>query len=251
MKIVLTPDWFLGKDVLICFFSVIVLLVVSFLALKSYRLNKKNKSLLYLGVGFSLIALAELACGFTKMILYYDIGPAQAIGQAIITSQVVSSVDIFYYLGFFFHKLLVLVGLFIIYRLPQKKLYIGDYVLVLYFILFSAVLSAYEGFFYLFNLTAFVLLILIINNYCRIYKKNKFLNTKILITVFSLLALAHLFYVFSKIEILCAIANVIELISYLILLFLIVRILKHGEKKKPYEHNIRHVGNRSGKKRGH
>ena len=248
MKIVLTPDWFLGQDVLICFFSVIVLLVVSFIALRSYKLNKKNKGLLYLGVGFGLIALAELACGFTKLILYYDVGPAQAIGQAIITSQVISSVDIFYYLGFFFHKLLVLVGLFIIYRLPQKKLYIGDYILVFYFILFSAVLSAHGGFFYLFNLTAFILLILIINNYYRIYKKNKFLNTKILITAFSILALAHLVYVFSKIGVLCAVANVIELISYIILLFLVVRILKHGEKKKPYEHNIRHAENRSGKK---
>lgn len=251
MKIVLTPDWFVGNDIIICFLSLIVLIIVSVLALKSYKLNKKNKSLLYLGVGFGLIALAELACGFTKLILYYDIGPAQAIGQAIITSQIVSSVDIFYYLGFFFHKFLILTGLYIIYRLPQKKMYIGDYVLVFYFILLSAVLSAYEGFFYFFHLTAFVLLILIISNYCRIYKENKFVNTKILIIVFSVFALAQLIYVFSKIEILCVIANIIGLISYIILLFLIIRILKYGEKKKSYEHNIRHAGNRSGKKRGH
>lgn len=251
MKIVLTPEWFLGKDVLICFFSLIVLAIVCVLALKSYKLNKKNKSLLYLGVGFGLIALAELACGFTKLILYYDIGPAQAIGQAIITSQIVSSVDIFYYLGFFFHKFLVLAGLYIIYRLPQKKMYIGDYVLVFYFILLSAVLSAYEGFFYFFHLTAFVLLVLIINNYYRIYKKNKFVNTKILIIAFSVFALAQIVYVFSKVAVLCVIANIIGLISYIILLFLIMRILKHGEKKKPYEHNIGHAGNRSGKKRGH
>ncbi len=251
MKIVLTPDWFLGEDIIICFFSLIVLVIVCVLALKSYNLNKKNKNLLYLGIGFGLIALAELACGFTKLILYYDIGPARAIGQAIITSQIVSSVDIFYYLGFFFHKLLVLIGLYIIYRLPQKKLYMGDYVLIFYFILLSAILSEYEGFFYLFYLTAFVLLILIINNYCRIYKKNKFVNTLILILAFSIFALAQLIYVFSKIEILCATANIVKLISYIILLFLIVRILKHGEKKKSYEHNIRHAGNSSRKERGH
>jgi hypothetical protein len=251
MKIVLTPDWFLGKDILICVFSLIVLLIVSALAFKSYKLNKKNKNLLYLGIGFGLIALAELACGFTKLILYYDIGPAQAIGQAIIASQVVSSVDIFYYLGFFFHKFLVLVGLYIIYRLPQKKLYIGDYILVFYFILLSVILSAYEGFHYLFPLTAFALLILIVHNYYQIYKKNKFANTKILILAFSVFALAQLVHVFSKIEILFVMANTIELISYVILLFLIIRILKYGEKKKSYGHHIRHAGNRSGKRRGH
>lgn len=251
MKIVLTPDWFLGKDILIGAFSFIVLIIFSVLAIRSYKLNKKKRNLLYLGIGFGLIALAQMACIFTKLILYYDIGPAQAIGQAIITGQLVSSVNIFYYIGFFFHKFLILIGLYIIYRLPQKKMYIGDYALVLYFILLSAVLSEYKEFFYLFPLTAFVLLILIINNYCRIYKENRFTNTKILITAFSVLALAHLVYLFSKVGILFAVANIIELISYVILLFLIVRILKYGEKKKSYGYNIRYAGNRSGKRRGH
>jgi len=248
MKIVLTPDWFVGKDLMIYFFSLLVLIIIFALAIRSYKLNKKNKNLLYLGAGFGLIALAELAGVFTKLVLYYDIGPAQAIGQAIIANQLVSSVDIFYYLGFFFHNLLVLIGLYIIYRLPQKKLHLEDYILVLYFIVLSAILSEYSGFFYLFHLTAFVLSLLIINNYCKIYKKNKFANTRILIAAFSVFALAHLIYVFSEIDVLFVIANVTELISYVILLFLIIRIMKYGEKKKPHEHNIRHTVNRSGKK---
>jgi len=251
MKIVLTPDWFLGKDILIDSFSFIVLIIFSVLAIRSYKLNKKNRNLLYLGTGFGLIALAQIACIFTKLILYYDIGPAQAIGQAIITGQFLSSVDIFYYIGFFFHKFLILIGLYIIYRLPQKKIYIGDYVLVLYFILLSAVLSEYEGFFYFFHLTAFVLLILIVNNYYKIYKENRFTNTKILITAFSILTLAHLIYLFSKVEILFAVANIIELISYVVLLFLIVRILKYGEKKKSHGYNIRYADDHPGKKWGH
>jgi len=251
MKIVLTPDWFLGKDVLIESFSFIVLIIFSVLAIKSYNLNKKNKNLLYLGTGFGLIALAQLASVFTKLILYYDIGPAQAIGQVLIISQIVSSVDIFYYMGFFFQKFLILVGFYIIYRLPQKKMYVGDYALVLYFILLSAVLSEYGKFFYLFHLTAFVLLILIVNNYCRIYKEKKFANTKILIAAFSILALAQLIYILSKVGILFAVANIIELISYVTLLFIIIRILKYGEKKKSYGNNIGYADNRSGKGRGH
>jgi uncharacterized membrane protein YkvI len=76
-------------------------------------------------------------------------------------------------------------------------------------------------------------------------------NTKILIIAFSILAFAQLVYVLSKVGILFAVANIIELISYVILLFLIIRILKYGEKKKPHGYNIRYADNRSGKKRGH
>ena len=110
VKIVLTPDWFLGADVFIEFFSFIVLLIFSILSVRTYKLNK-NRSFLYLGWGFGLIALAQLAALITKLVLYYDIGPTQAIGQAIITSQLLSSVDIFYYAGFFFQRFLTLAGL--------------------------------------------------------------------------------------------------------------------------------------------
>lgn len=246
MRIVPTPDWFLGKDVIIEGFSFIVLFIFSFLAIRNYKLNK-NRNFLYLGVGFALIALAQLATIMTKLVLYYDIGPSQAIGAAIITSQLVSSVDIFYFTGFFFHRLLTLSGLYIIYRLPRQKKSIGDYALILYFILISALIS--REVFYLFHLTALVLLILISSNYYGIYKKNKFRNTKILIIAFSILALSQLIFILSNVEIMFVLGNIVELISYTILLILIVRILKYGKKKKQDGHNIRHVGNHKWKRR--
>ena len=235
VKIVLNPDWVLGKDVLIEFFSFIVLFIFSILAIRSYKLNK-NRNFLYLGWGFGLIALAQLAAVITKLVLYYDIGPTQAIGDLIITSQLLSSVDIFYYAGFFFQRFLTLCGLYIIYRLPRVKKSVGDYVLVVYFILLSAILST--SFYYLFHLTSLFLLVLIVNNYYQVYKKNKFVNTKILIVAFAMLALSQLIFVLSQIDALFVLASAIELISYLGLLFLVIKILKHGKKKKPNGYNI-------------
>ena len=110
VKIVPTPDWFIGKDVVIEVFSLVVLAIFVFLAYRYYRMNK-NRNILYLGSGFGLIALAQLATILTKLVLYYDIGPSQEIGQAIITSQIANSVDFFYYAGFFFHRFLTLSGL--------------------------------------------------------------------------------------------------------------------------------------------
>ena len=72
VKIVFTPDWFLGKDVLIDFFSFLVLFTFFILAVKTYKLNK-NRRFLYLGWGFGLIGLAQLAAVITKLVLYYDI----------------------------------------------------------------------------------------------------------------------------------------------------------------------------------
>jgi len=226
VKIVFTPDWFLGKDILVEFFSFIVLAIFSVLAIKGYKL-KGNKGLLHLGFGFGFIAVARLVSVFTKLILYYDAEPVQAFGKAIMTSQVVSSIDIFYYAGFFSYYFLTLVGLFIIYKIPQKRLlFSGDYVLVLYFIALVSLFS--KEFFYLFHVTAFLMLILIIINYLMVYRENKFMNTRILIISFSILALSQLVYILSKIGVFFALSNIMELISYTILLFLIIRIIKHG-----------------------
>ena len=120
MKIVFTPDWFLNNDVLIGIVSFMVLFLFFLVAVKSYMLNNK-KSILYLGIGFLLIALGELSTILTKIVLYYDIGVVQEIGRAVITSKIVNTVDIFYYAGFFFNRFLTLLGLYLIYMIPSSK----------------------------------------------------------------------------------------------------------------------------------
>jgi len=248
VKIVLTPEWFIGKDLIIEVFTLLVLIIFAFIAYRYYNLNK-NRRVLYLGSGFGLIGLAQLATILTKLVLYYDLGPSRAIGEAIITSQIVSSVDFFYYAGFFFYHFFTLLGLYILYRLPREKKSIADYMVVVYFI----VISIFSGdeFFFFFHLTALFLLILIIENYVRIYKENKFYNTKILVMAFSILALSQLIFILSTVDALFVLGNIVELISYTLFLALIIRIWKYGKEKKSYGHNIRYVGNSSGKGRQH
>lgn len=230
MKIVFTPDWFLGGDVLIEVFSFLILLAFLILAYRNYKLSK-NRSTKYLGLGFLAIAIAELATVFTKFVLYYDTTFTQEIGQMIITSRVVQSVDLFYYIGFFFHKLLTLGGLYAIYRIPLKRKLERDSLLAVCFIIISAAFSS--AIYYLFHLTALILLILIINNYYKVYKENKSKNTCILLSSFSLLALSQLIFILSNLDICYVLAQILQLVSYLMLLFLIIRITrgKHGRKK--------------------
>ncbi len=234
MKIVFTPDWFLGQDFLIEIFSFMILFLFFFFSIKSYKLSK-NKKVLFLGLGFLLIALGELSTILTKLVLYYDTTLTQNVGQIVITYEVVKSVDIFYHLGFFLHKFFTLFGLYIIYRLPLRKIS-SDFFLTTYFIIASALLS--QSFYYVYHLTALIFLFLIINNYCRIYKKNKLVNTKILIIAFSLLAISQIIFILSKLPQLYVVAQNIQLVSYITLLILILRISKNGKKKKQDRNNI-------------
>ena len=235
MKLVFTPDLFLGGDVLIEVFSFFILSAFFILSIKNYKLNK-NKRQLYLGLGFFLIALAEISTILTKVILYYDFNVTRQIGQIIVTQQIVKSVEIFYYIGFFFHKLLTLLGLYIIYKIPYKKGNPNDVFLAFYFIIISVLFSS--TFYYLFHITALILLILIIENYYSVYKKNRSDNTRILVSAFILLAFSQVIFIFSKFGILYVAAQLIQLVSYLILLVLIIKIQEYGKKKKQSGYNI-------------
>lgn len=232
MKIVLTPDWFLGKDVLIDIFSFIVLLAFFIICARSYKAGKK-KSSLYLGAGFLMIALAQLSSILTKTLLYYDMSFTQHIGQAIITYHVLKSVDIVYYAGFFMHRLLTLAGLFVICKLPAKRLFSTDLLLASYFILISALVST--NMYYIFHLTVLALAMLIIWNYMKIYEKNRNPNTKTLIVGFGIFAFSHLIYSFSKLEEAYVAANMIELASFLVFLSVIIKILRPSGRKTDKE----------------
>jgi hypothetical protein len=228
MKIVLTPDWFLTSDVIIEGFSFIVLLLFFLFSIRSYKLSK-NKNSFYLGIGFFLIALAEASTILTKLVLYYPMTAVEEVGRYIVTYNMVHSVDIFYYIGFFFHKLFTLVGLYIIYRLPLKNKISGDVFISIAFIIISALFS--NSAYYLFHLVALIFLILIIANYYRIYNKTKLKTTELLIISFVILAVSQILFILSKLGIIYAVAQIMQLASYIILLALMIKIVRHSDLK--------------------
>ena len=229
---VFAPNWFFSTDILIEVFSFFILILFFVFSYKNYNL-RKNKKALYLGVAFLLIALGEILSVLSKFALYYDFTFSYNIGKMIITYTMTYSTQTLYKISFFFHRLLTLAGLFIIYRIPLKKeVNFSDAMLVTYFIILSSLFGV--SIYYLFHITVLIFLILIINNYYKIYVKNKSENTKLLINAFGVLALGHIVFILSSIKIIYVLAQIIQLVSYLMLLFLILRILKHGKKKKSH-----------------
>jgi hypothetical protein len=205
--------------------------------------------MLYLGIGFAFIALAQLAILTRKFGLYYDTIFTTYIGNSIVRYNIVSSTDVIYEIGVFFYKVLTLVGLYTIYRLPEKKKSAKDVFLILYFIVLSVLSSDVVN--YLFRITAMGLFALLSYNYYKIYKKNKFSNTIILSIAFAILSLTQLLFMMSQIDVINIIADCLELASYIMLLALIIRILKHGKKKEPDGYNLRHAKYHPRKRRKH
>jgi hypothetical protein len=234
MKIVFTPDWFLQGDVLIEIFSFLILAVFFYFSIRNYKLSGK-RGFLHLGVGFLLIALAELSTILTKLVLYFDLYAVRFthnLGRAFVSSQIISSVNFFYYTGFFIHNLLTLLGLYLIYRINMEKAAKKDILLMVYFIFISAFFGCVFHY-YLFYLTSLIFIIFIVENYYKVYKENKTDNTKVLINAFSILAISQVLFLFSKFAgFYVVFAQILQLVSYIILLLLIIRIWEHGKQKK-------------------
>ena len=226
---VFTPNWFSRFDILIGIFSFLVLLIFFIVSIKNYKLTN-NKKLKYLGAGFLLIALAEFADIFTKFVLYHKMTVVQSIGVITFKYEVLHIFDLPYDIGFFMYKFLTLLGLYIIYRLPLKNKNWSDAILAILFIILASL--AGQVIYYIFNIVTFAILALIINNYIKIYRKNKNKNTKLLLISFIILAIAHLIFILSGIEIIFVIGEFIELISYIAFLILIIRINKNEWSKR-------------------
>jgi hypothetical protein len=242
------PNWFLTPDFLISVFSFLVLFIFLVLCIRNYKIDR-NKAMLYLGIGFAFIALAQLTILTRKFGLYYNTFFTTYVGTSLVRYDVLTPSDLLYRVGIFFYKALTLVGLYIISRLPSKKKSIKDAFMIIYFIILAVLTSDVVN--YLFRITAMALFALLSYNYYTLYRKNKFSNTLILSIAFGILSICQILFMMSQIDIVNIAADCLQLASYIILLVLVIRILKHGTKKEPDGYNLRHAEHHPRTRRKH
>lgn len=228
LKLVLFPQWFLTPDTIIDFFSFIVLFLFSLISLKYYKIIK-NRKFLHLGLAFLLLGLGELIRIIMNLGLYYNLSTTYEIGRIIVTSNIIGSIDVIYFTGFFISRFLIMLGLYFIYYSTKKRKHELEHLLILYFITITAVFAG--GVDYIFNITITVLLALIFVNYNSIYRRTKSENTKILSYGFFILLISYLLITLSKISSnIYVFANLLQLVSYMIFLYIIIKIYKHRKK---------------------
>ena len=215
------PNWFHGGDSIIDSISVFILLLISFFALKYYRI-KKNKNHLLLSIAFVLLAVSFLVKIVITSLAYAGIMiKPQEMGLG-------STITITFLIYFLYH-LIALFGLLAMYLSYQKQ---SKYniIFITYLIFFLAYFS--NSIDYFFNLTYFFILLLITSLCIDKYIKKKRPATKLLIYSFVVITLSQLFFVLSQFNgIFYIVAQFIQLIGYLALLIVFIAVLIYGRKE--------------------
>jgi hypothetical protein len=228
------PQWFYVASIIIDLVTILVLFSIASAAIKYYKLND-NKNYSKLGFAFSLIAISFLFKMVTNFIVYYDFVKAQEIPQTIInTLETIKSFNIVANSSFLFFTLFNLAGLYALYSIKRGQSR-QTVLLIIYFILLSTFISTLysHSLYYIFHLTSLVFLILISSKYFNIYSRNQHKNTGYLAYSFSIIATSQAFFMFIALnQIIYVIAEIVQLIGYIILLSVLIRVLNYGKEKK-------------------
>lgn len=223
------PRWFNGYSFVVFeLISAIILFTISAYSYKCYRFNKnvKNK---YLAISFLLMAVAFLAKISTNIVVHYNIVESVKVGLFLFSFESVKSTPLPFIIGYFFFRLLTLLGLYILYlTLSDSK---ENPFLAIYFIIVTTVFSSLSQ--HVFYMTSLVLSGLIAKYYYSKYKIKKKKATLSLFGVFLLLSIAQALFIFSvgKHNI-YVLSEILQLTGFITLLYVFVRTIKKNAKKK-------------------
>lgn len=227
-QLIYSPQWFYGKDIIIDLVSMLVLLLIASFSIKCYRF-RKNRNYLFLGMSFGLLSVAFLFKALMNLEVYYTVVQTVHIGAITLTYETLKSADTLFETGFLIYRLLTLSGLYILYSIYHKQPR-TNYILVPYLLIIATyfTLQAY----YMFHITAFIMLMLITADYYKNYCKTRNQATKLLAISFITITASQVFFILaaSKLEF-YAIGELIQLVGYITLLATFITVLRHGRKK--------------------
>jgi hypothetical protein len=231
IHVIYTPKWFYGKDIFIDIFSILVLSLIGFFSLKYHRLNKNNKNYLWLALSFFILAASFLFKIMTNFTIYYNLVDTEKLGTFTLTYNQLQVSNILFSSGFFLYMALSLIGLFLLYYLYQKKVSKQTIFLIVYLIIMASYFSSLK--YFVFHITSLVLLSLITLNYFKNYAKNKHRTSAFLACSFTVITLSQLVFIFIDLDMIYyAIAEIIQLTGYLLLLFTFVQAVKNAKTKQ-------------------
>jgi len=228
VKLVYSPQWFYGKDILIDIVSIFVLLLIAFFSIRYYNI-KKNKNYIYLTMSFVILAgsfLAKILINFNvyyKLIETQDLGVVSAVYQSMkATHSIVITSFVVYWLAMIF-------GYYILYSIYQHQSLSN-------FLFGAYLISAYTYMAYpdyrTFHITLLVILGLITALHLKRYLNNKYLATKLVAVSFGIIAVSQVFFIFIDWNIhFYVTGELIQLIGYMGLLFTFIMVLKYGRQE--------------------
>ncbi|MCF7865895.1 hypothetical protein K9L67_04075 [Candidatus Woesearchaeota archaeon] len=224
------PEWFNGFDAIIDLFSLIVLILIAVYAFKVYRLHEK-KSLKYMAGAMSLIAVAFIFKIITYGVFYLRDNFALSYSNLANVAHGFTCSNMSFILLFMIYALITLVGLFMLLYVYQKEKSMVMLFLVFYLIVISLFLTSSA--YYVLHLSALIISVLITIQFFMNYKKNKLKSTKYLYLSFIVYSLSHVFFLLSYFStFFYFLAELIQLVAFIGLLYTFISVLNHGKKKR-------------------
>ena len=239
-----TPVWFAGFDLVLDVIALLITLVISSYSYKLFKLSEDRK-FAYFGLAFALMSVAFLFKLGTYTVIYFSITKT-IVGNTVGTVTGLQDVTItlrnlLYRLGFFVQMAATLGSLLLLYLVSQKsrdrlnKFYeVSPITLFGYFVILISVISTFK--YFVFYLTSFVLLALIVLNYYQNHLLKKTKNSKRVLIAFSCLFVAQFFFVFIfAVNWFYFVAEVLSLLGFSIIAYVYIQV---SRKQKQVSHEV-------------
>jgi len=231
LDFVYSPPWFYGKDIAIDILSAVVVLLIGFFSFRNFSLDKKNKRHFILGGAFVLLGLSFIIKILTDVLSHRQDWLSRPFWLSILGKDIITSYTLLSAIGFLLFAILTLFGFYILYALSSKDELSMNYVIIAYLILVSTYFTRFT--YFILYLTAFIFLLALSRRYFISYTKNKYQNTLFLCISFSIITLSQFVFIFTNSNpVLYVLAELIQLIGYLFLLYTFVMVLRNAKKKK-------------------
>jgi len=228
---VYSPPGFYGKDITIDVISAVVLLIIGIFAFRNFLLDKKNKRHLILSAAFVLLGGSFIVKTLANIISHSPALHTQNLTISLLGVQILRPYTVIPAFGFLLYSLLTLFGFYILYALTSKDELSMNYVIIAYFILISTYFTRFN--YHLLYLTAFLFVLATTRRYFLAYKKNKYKNTLLLGISFAVITLSQfMFMLTGQSYLLYIIAELVQLIGYLFLLYTFILVLRNARKTK-------------------
>jgi hypothetical protein len=231
LDFVFSPPGFYGKDIAIDLISALVVLIIGIFAFRNFRMDRKNYRHLLLSTAFVILGGSFVLKTLTNILSHHEVGISRILSGLLIP-HIIPRYSLLPALGFLIYASMTLFGFYILYTLTsEKKIISTDYLIIAYFIVISTYFARFN--YSLFYITALLFLIAITRRYLVAYRDKRYKNTLLLSISFCVIALSQLVFIFTSSSYAWyVIAEVIQLVGYLLLLYTFMMVLRNAKKKK-------------------
>lgn len=231
VEYVCSPKYFHTGDLIFDIFNTIILILISFFAFYAYDCIRNNtgicnKRYILIGSSFILLALSFAVKAFAD---YHFLVGDSAITTVVLSNMTFQSMCVFG--GFIGYRILTIAALLLLYVLAVKDKHRVATMTVASLVLLNTVLFIND--FIVFYSVSAILFFFIGLSYCKDLRGIEHTNQKLISLSFIIIAISYLLFALLQIsDHLYAIAKIIRLIGFVLLLVSFMRVFYHGKKKK-------------------